>query len=34
VIYVANAAANRPTKMVNILNQLFAPFVTARAVLK
>jgi polysaccharide export outer membrane protein len=31
VIYIANAAANRPAKMVNILNQLFAPFVTARA---
>jgi len=31
VIYIANAASIRPTKMVNILNQLFAPFVTARA---
>jgi polysaccharide export outer membrane protein len=31
VIYIANAAANRPAKMVNIINQLFAPFVTARA---
>ena len=32
VIYVANAAANRPAKMVNIINQLFSPFVTARAI--
>jgi polysaccharide biosynthesis/export protein len=31
VIYIANAAANRPAKLVNIINQLFAPFVTARA---
>jgi polysaccharide export outer membrane protein len=31
VIYIANAAANRPAKMVNIINQLFSPFVTARA---
>jgi len=31
VIFIANAAANRPAKMVNIINQLFAPFVTARA---
>jgi polysaccharide biosynthesis/export protein len=31
VIYIANARANRPAKMVNIINQLFAPFVTARA---
>ncbi|MDO6413681.1 polysaccharide biosynthesis/export family protein [Sphingomonas sp. BIUV-7] len=30
VIYIANAAANRPTKMVSIINQLFTPFVTAR----
>jgi polysaccharide export outer membrane protein len=30
VIYIANAAANRPAKMVNIINQLFSPFVTAR----
>jgi polysaccharide export outer membrane protein len=30
VIYIANAAANRPAKMVNIINQLFTPFVTAR----
>ena len=32
VIYIANAAANRPAKMVNIINQLFSPFVTARAI--
>lgn len=32
VIYIANAAANRPAKLVNILNQLFSPFVTLRAV--
>jgi polysaccharide export outer membrane protein len=30
VIYIANAGANRPTKLVGIINQLFAPFVTAR----
>lgn len=30
VIYIANAAANRPAKLVNIINQLFTPFVTAR----
>ena len=32
VLYVANAAANQPSKLVNIVNQLFSPFVTARAV--
>jgi polysaccharide export outer membrane protein len=32
VIYIANAAANQPSKLVNIINQLFSPFVTARAV--
>jgi len=31
VIYIANAAANQPSKLVNIVNQLFSPFVTARA---
>ena len=31
VIYIANAAANRPAKLVNIINQLFSPFITARA---
>lgn len=30
VIYVANANSNRPAKLVGIINQLFAPFVTAR----
>lgn len=30
VIYIANAAANRPAKLVSIINQLFSPFVTAR----
>ncbi|WP_294389650.1 polysaccharide biosynthesis/export family protein [uncultured Sphingomonas sp.] len=30
VIYIANAAANRPAKLVGIINQLFTPFVTAR----
>ncbi|MFD1952425.1 polysaccharide biosynthesis/export family protein [Sphingomonas arantia] len=32
VIYIANAAANQPAKLVNIINQLFSPLVTARAV--
>lgn len=32
VIYIANAASNRPAKLVNIINQLFSPFVTARAI--
>jgi polysaccharide export outer membrane protein len=31
VIYIGNAAANQPAKLVSILNQLFSPFVTARA---
>jgi polysaccharide export outer membrane protein len=31
VIYIANAAAVQPSKLVNIINQLFSPFVTARA---
>ncbi len=30
VIYIANAAANRPAKLVSIINQLFSPVVTAR----
>lgn len=34
VIYVSNARANRPTKLVAIINQLFAPFVSARVVAK
>jgi polysaccharide export outer membrane protein len=32
VIYIANAAANQPSKFVNIINQLFSPFITARAI--
>jgi polysaccharide export outer membrane protein len=32
VIYFANARANQPSKLVAILNQLFSPFVTARAI--
>ena len=32
VVYIANAAANQPAKLVNIVNQLFSPLVTARAV--
>ena len=32
VIYIGNAAANQPGKLVGIINQLFSPFVTARAV--
>jgi polysaccharide export outer membrane protein len=32
VLYVANAGANRPAKLVNIINQLFSPFVAARTV--
>ncbi|WP_240320747.1 polysaccharide biosynthesis/export family protein [Sphingomonas crusticola] len=32
VIYIANAGANRPAKMVSIINQLFSPFVAARAI--
>ena len=31
VIYIANAASNRPAKLVAIINQLFSPFVTANA---
>lgn len=30
VIYIANAASNRPAKLVGIINQLFSPFVAAR----
>ncbi len=32
VIYIANAGANRPAKLVSIINQLFSPFVAARAI--
>ncbi len=30
VIYIANAAAMRPAKLVNIINQLVSPAVTAK----
>jgi polysaccharide export outer membrane protein len=30
VVYIANARANRPAKLINIINQLFTPIVTAR----
>ncbi len=30
VIYIANAAANQPSKLINVINQLFSPFLTAR----
>ena len=30
VIYIANSAANQPSKLISIINQLFTPFVTAR----
>ena len=32
VIYIANARANAPTKLAQILGQLFSPFLAARAV--
>ena len=32
VIYVANAASNRPSKLVAIINQLFSPFLAVRAI--
>ena len=31
VLYIANSASNQPVKVVGIINQLFAPFVTVRA---
>lgn len=34
VIYIANAAANQPAKLVGIINQLFSPIITARALSK
>lgn len=34
VIYIANAAANQPSKLISIINQLFSPFITARALTK
>jgi len=33
VLYMANAAANRPSKLVGIVNQLFSPLVTAKILL-
>ena len=32
VVYIANAAANQPAKLIGLLNQLFSPLVTARAI--
>jgi len=32
VLYIANARANQPAKLFGILNQLFAPFITARQI--
>lgn len=34
VIYIGNAAANQPAKLVAIINQLFSPFLTARVIAK
>ena len=34
IIYIANARANVPSKLVSIVNQLFSPIITTRAVLK
>ncbi|MCJ2180607.1 polysaccharide biosynthesis/export family protein [Novosphingobium album (ex Hu et al. 2023)] len=31
VLYFANSASNPPTKFISIINQLFSPFVTAKA---
>lgn len=31
VIYIANAAANQPSKLISIINQIFSPIITARA---
>lgn len=31
VIYIANAAANQPTKLIQVINLLFSPFFTVRA---
>ena len=30
VIYIGNAAANQPSKLISIINQLFSPFITAK----
>ena len=32
VLYFANAAANQPGKLIGVINQLFSPFLTARAI--
>jgi polysaccharide export outer membrane protein len=32
VMYIANARANQPAKLFGIINQLFAPFITARQI--
>ncbi|WP_240626764.1 polysaccharide biosynthesis/export family protein [Sphingobium sp. LF-16] len=32
VIYIANAAANQPSKLISIINQIFSPIITARAI--
>lgn len=32
VLYIANASANQPAKLFGIINQLFAPFITARQI--
>jgi polysaccharide export outer membrane protein len=32
VLYIANARANQPAKLFGIINQLFAPFITARQI--
>ncbi len=34
VIYIANASSNQPSKLVNIINQLFTPFLLARSVIR
>ena len=34
VIYIANAAANQPSKLIAVINQLFSPFLTARVLLR
>jgi polysaccharide export outer membrane protein len=31
VIYIANSASNQPSKLIGIINQLFSPIITARA---
>lgn len=34
VIYIANAASNQPSKLANIINQLFTPLILARSVVR